>query len=176
MVIFPTNKGFPVKESENLNIIILWNLFSFIRSTLSYISICYFFISVFIGLTFDFVKSEQRADDFKECKLGNYKLLDEEWRYHSRISNESVFTDDHSLADGWYRFTKSSFRMLEKDEMFQFDTFNRVSNSCYISVTIYVLVFSDLSRLQFQLDSSSEYKNCRVFGLFLVWPASMHDN
>ena len=52
------------------------------------------------------------------CLPQNHQLLDEEWRYHDRLSRDVVVSDDTKLVAGWYRFSNSSYRMLEQNEMF----------------------------------------------------------
>lgn len=52
------------------------------------------------------------------CLPQNHQLLDEAWRYHDRLSRDVVTSDDTKLVAGWYRFSKSSYRMLERNEMF----------------------------------------------------------
>ena len=64
----------------------------------------------------------------EECKPDNYKHLDEDWRYHSRISSNKIHANvhDNDLPAGWYRFTNSSYRMIEKGELYQGKTFDKV--------------------------------------------------
>ena len=65
-----------------------------------------------------------------ECKPENHKFLDEDWRYHSRFSSDNsykkILVDDDDLATGWYKFTKSSHRMMEKDNLYYSAEFENV--------------------------------------------------
>ena len=67
-----------------------------------------------------------------ECKPENHKELDEDWRYHSRISSGRILVDDNNLPEGWYRFSKSSNRMIERDELYQGKVSHKVCQSKHI--------------------------------------------
>ena len=54
-----------------------------------------------------------------ECLPENHHLFEDEWRFHEFITNNIIPNADNELQTGWYRFKNNSFRMLEREELFQ---------------------------------------------------------